>query len=134
MNSELLLSTILLAMSQGVLGQSIMESDMELQARIMALDEQAWEAWKDNDREWFRQNVTDEFLSISSEGVSDKAQVVKATPSSCRSSPALDNFKFVRLHIHAVLLAYSATRDAVCDGKAAPVAIQVAVNDVRRGD
>jgi hypothetical protein len=135
MNRRVLLSATLLAASHGVLGQSIMASDTRLEAQIIALDKQGWEAWKDNDPEWYRQNVKDEFLSISSDGVSNKAQVVKAMPTSCKvKSYALDNFKFIKLDTHAVLLTYSATQDAVCDGKAAPVAIQVAVNYVRRGD
>jgi hypothetical protein len=120
MSRRVLLSEALLAASHGVLGQSIMASDTKLQAQIIALDKQGWEAWKDNEPEWFRKNVTDEYLSISSDGASDKAQVVKATSSSCKvKSYALDNFKFVKLDTHAVLPAFSATQDAVCDGKAA---------------
>jgi hypothetical protein len=133
--SNVLLSGILLAASFGAIGQANQENDEILKAQIIALDKQGWKAWKDNDPEWFQKNVTDGFLSISSDGVSNKAQVVEATPTSCKvKSYALDNFKFVRLDANTVLLSYSAKQDAVCDGKPAPAAIQVAVNYVRRGD
>jgi hypothetical protein len=133
--TNVLLSALLLAAPYAAFGQTNLPSDAKLQAQIIALDKQGWEAWKDNDPEWFQKNVTDGFLSISSDGVSNKTQVVEATPTSCKvKSYALDNFKFVRLDANTVLLSYSAKQDAVCDGKPAPAAIQVAVNYVRRGD
>jgi hypothetical protein len=135
MNRKVLLSAILLGASYGAYGQTKPSADTNLEAQIIALDKQGWEAWKGNDPEWFRNSVTDQFVSISSDGISDKAQVVKATPTSCKvKSYSLDNFKFVRLDTNAVLFTYTAMQDAVCDGKSAPAAIQVAVNYVRRGD
>ena len=116
-------------------GETARESQAALEARIIALDTQGWEAWKRNDPGWFKANTTEDFMSISSDGISDKSQVIKATATDCAvKSFALADFKFVVLDKNAVLLTYTATQDAVCGGKQAPTTLRVAVNYVRRGE
>lgn len=89
-----------------------------LEAQIIALDRQGWDAWKNNDASWFQANTTEQFLSISSDSVSDMTQVVEATLTQCKvESVSLDDFTFVILDANAVLLTYVATQDAVCDGE-----------------
>lgn len=113
-------------------GQAINEDDKALEARIIKLDKQGWEAWKANDATWFKQNTTDDFVSISSDGISSKDQVLKSVPSDCKvTAYSLADFQFFILDKNAVLLTYTATQDAVCGGKQAPVKLQVAVNYVR---
>lgn len=128
------LLVILLSCATTARGQPIRESAAALEARIIALDTQGWEAWKNNDPAWFEANTTENFTSISSDGISNKSAVVKATSTDCMvKSFSLADFKFVRLDRNAVLLTYTATQDAVCGGKKAPTTLRVAVNYVRRG-
>lgn len=130
-----LLAIVLAAGPAAARGETARESMAALEARIIALDTQGWEAWKKNDPGWFQANTTEDFMSISSDGISNKSQVIKATVTDCAvKSFTLADFKFVMLDKNAVLLTYTATQDAVCGGKPAPTTLRVAVNYVRRGD
>jgi len=107
--------------------------DDRLEAQIIALDTEGWNAWARNDPSWFIQNTTDSFVSISSTGVASKAEVVKGVPGDCKvASFSLSDFRFTRLDENAVLLTYTADQDAVCGSEKAPTPVRVAVNYVRR--
>jgi hypothetical protein len=124
----------MLTVASAAFGQAGSESDKALEARIIKLDTQGWEAWKKNDASWFRENTTADFVSISSDGVSHKAEVLKSVTTDCKVAAfSLTGFKFVVLDKNAVLLTYTATQDAICGGKKAPATLQVAVNYVKRG-
>ena len=115
-------------------GEANQATDAALKAKIVALDTQGWEAWKRNDPSWFQANTTESFISISSDGISNKSEVVKATATDCIvKSYSLADFKFLVLDTNAVLLSYTATQDAVCAGKKAPATVRVAVNYIMRG-
>ena len=104
------------------------------EAQIIALEKAGWEAWKNKNAAWFQTNLTEEFLLVNSEGVSNKAQIVKSTPTDCEvKSFSLDNFKFVLLDKDAALLTYTAKQDAVCNGKTIPANVRASVNYVKRG-
>jgi len=108
-------------------------TDADLEAQIIALDTEGWNAWARNDPSWFIQNTTDSFVSISSTGVASKAEVVQGVPGDCKvASFSLSDFRFTRLDENAVLLTYTADQDAVCGTEKAPTPVQVAVNYVRR--
>ena len=114
-------------------GQITISNDAKLEAKIIDLEKSGWMAWKNKDAEWFKSNTTEEFLSINSEGISDKAQVVKSTPIDCNvNSFSLDNFKFVILNDNAVLLTYTAMQDGECGGKKLTTKIRASVNYVKR--
>jgi len=84
-------------------------------------DKQGWEAWKNNDATGFEKNTTESFISISSDGISTKAEVVKSIPTDCKVTAfSVADFKFFMLDKNAVLLTYTATQDAVCGGIKAP--------------
>jgi hypothetical protein len=103
--------------------------------QIIALERAGWEAWKNKDSSWTRDNVTEEFLLVNSEGVSDKAQVIKSTGTECEvKSFSLDNFKFVNLDKNSVLMTYTATQDGVCLGKTIPAKVRSSVVYVKRGN
>jgi hypothetical protein len=134
MRNLLVLVMAILACSSLAFGQTMNATDKALETTIINLDKQGWEAWKANDATWFKHNTTEGFVSISSDGISNKAEVVKSIPSDCKvKAYSLADFKFVMLDKNAVLLTYTATQDAVCGGKQAPAKLQVAVNYVRRG-
>jgi hypothetical protein len=104
-----------------------------LEKQIIELDKQGWEAWKNNDSNWFIENTTESFQSISSDGISNKIDVVTSTPTGCHvASYSLTDFNFTKLDENAVLLTYTATQDAVCGGEKAPSSLTVAVNYVKR--
>ncbi|MEO8431484.1 MAG: nuclear transport factor 2 family protein [Acidobacteriota bacterium] len=135
MKNLMLCSVLLLLAAPAAVAQDKVSPAPTVESTIIALEQEGWKAWKNRDAAWFQANTTDSFLSISSEGISDKAQVVKATPTECEVKAfSLANFQFVMLDQNAVLLTYTATQDAVCNGKKAPAAVRAAVNYVKRGD
>ena len=110
-----------------------MLDDKNIESQIISLEKAGWEAWKNNNAEWFQSNTTEEFLSINSSGVSDKEQVVNSTPTACDvKSVSIDNFKFVMLSENTVVLTYIAIQDGVCGEKKLAEKIRVAVNYVKR--
>ncbi|MEO8385724.1 MAG: nuclear transport factor 2 family protein [Betaproteobacteria bacterium] len=134
MKPLLAIAIALIASAPAAIAQTKTSSDKALESRIIALDKQGWEAWKNNDPNWFKTNTTDSFVSISSDGINTKTEVVKSISTDCKvASFSLANFKFYRLDTNAVLLTYTATQDAICGGKKAPATLQVAVNYVSRG-
>jgi hypothetical protein len=130
----LVLATGLLAVSPATFAQPANATEKTLESKIIALDTQGWQAYKNNDPIWFEKNTTEGFISISSDGTSNKSEVLKSVATDCKvTSFSLTNFKFVMLDKNAVLLTYTATQDAICGGKKAPAHLQVAVNYVNRG-
>ena len=130
----LVLAIALLTVSPATFAQAANATEKALESKIIALDTQGWQAYKTNDPNWFEKNTTEGFISISSDGTLNKAEVLKSIANDCKvASFALANFKFVMLDKNAVLLSYTATQDAICGGKKAPTNLQVAVNYVNRG-
>jgi len=124
---------IFLVIGNAGLGQSKTPTIAELEKYIISLDKLGWEAWKNNDPGWFQANTTEEFLSINSDGVSNKEQVVKSTLADCNvKSVSLADFQFVLLNKNAVLLTYVANQDGVCGEKRLSPKVRVSVNYVRR--
>ncbi|MEO6254456.1 MAG: nuclear transport factor 2 family protein [Ferruginibacter sp.] len=126
---------LLAALTIGLAGceQTKTPNNADLEQEIIALDKLAWKAWKDKNAEWFKTHTTDEFLSINADGVSTKADVIKATPTDCDvKSFSLDNFKFIVLNETAVVLTYTATQDATCSGQKVTPKVRASVTYVKR--
>lgn len=133
MKKSLNILIIVLIFNTTSFGQKIILKDAKLESKIVALEKSGWNAWKNKDAEWFKTNTTEEFLSINSEGISNKAQVVKSTSIDCNvNSFLLDNFKFVILNENAVLLIYTAMQAGECGGKKLTTKIRASVNYVKR--
>lgn len=129
---------MILAIAIGTLsiafGQTKIANDSKLKGQIIALETAGWEAWKNKDSSWTRENVTAEFLLINSGGVSNKEQVIKATATDCEiKGYSLDNFNFVTLDKDSVLMTYTAKQDGVCNGKTIPANVRASVVYVKRG-
>jgi hypothetical protein len=134
MKKKIMIMMIAIAASSVALGQTTMSKDSKVEAQIIALEKAGWEAWKNKDSSWTRDNVTEEFLLINSDGVSNKTQVVKATATDCEvKSYSLDNFKFVTLDKDSVLMTYTAMQDGVCSGKTIPANVRASVAYLKRG-
>ena len=124
---------IALAAISFALGQSNKPAS-NLEAQIIAIEKAGWEAWKNKDSSWTRDNVTEEFLLVNSEGVSDKMQIIKATATDCEvKSFSLNNFKFITLDKNSVLLTYKAMQNGICKGKTIPAEVRASVVYVKRG-
>ncbi len=134
MKKKIMIMMIAIAASSVALGQTTMSKDSKVEAQIIALEKAGWEAWKNKDSSWTRDNVTEEFLLVNSDGVSNKTQVVKSTATDCEvKSYSLDNFTFVTLDKDSVLMTYTAMQDGVCSGKTIPANVRASVVYEKRG-
>ncbi len=107
----------LLALTSNIVAQTKVLKEEKIKEQIIALEKSGWEAWKNKDANWFQANTTKEFLSVNSQGISNKEQVVKSTSTDCNvKSISLDNFRFVLLNESTVLLTYTAVQDGECGG------------------
>jgi len=114
--------------------QSKISKEAKLKAQIIALEKAGWEAWKNKNANWFQNNTTEECIWISSEGISNKMQMIKSTQTDCNvKSVSIDDFKFVILSETTVLLTYVAIQDGYCDNKKLSEKIRASVNYVKRG-
>lgn len=114
--------------------QTKISKDSRLKAQIIALDNAGWEAWKNKNVAWLQKNTTEECLWVNSEGVIDKAEMIKSTPTACNvKSFSTDNFKFIILNENAVILTYDAIQEGYCGSKKLAEKIRASVNYVKRG-
>ena len=61
--------------------------------------------------------------------------MIKSTQKGCNvTSAVIDDFKFVLLNEHTVLLTYVAVQDGHCGNKKLPNKIRASVNYVKRGE
>jgi hypothetical protein len=133
MKKMIMILMIAITPSAIAFGQTKMSKDSTVQVQIIALEKAGWEAWKNKDSAWTRDNVTEDFLLVNSDGVSNKTQVIKSTPTDCEvKSYSLDNFKFVTLARDSVLMTYTAMQDGVCSGKTIPASVRATVVYVKR--
>jgi hypothetical protein len=115
-------------------GQAKMSGDEQVKTQIIALEKGGWEAWKNKDASWTKTNTTEEFLLVNSDGLANKADVIKATSTDCVvKSYSLDNYKFVMTDKDSALMTYTAMQDGVCSGKAIPSKVRASVVYVKRG-
>ncbi|MEO8649764.1 MAG: nuclear transport factor 2 family protein [Acidobacteriota bacterium] len=105
-----------------------------VESRIITLEKAGWEAWKNKDTSWTKNNVTEEFMLVNAFGVSTKADTIRSTATDCDvKSYSLDNFKFVMAGKDTVLMTYTAKQDGVCGGKSIPAQVRSSVVYIRRG-
>ena len=95
-----------------------MKRNNSVEAEIIALEKRAFEAWKNKDKKFFEEHMSEDAQYLDLNGVGAKAQYVKAIiENSCTvSSYSLDNTKVTMLSKDAALLTYRYTHDAVCGG------------------
>ena len=134
MKKIILLVTFFLSLVYYVsFGQSKTRADSNLKKKIIALEKEAWEAWKNKDSDWFRKNATDECLWVTPAGVSNKADWIKTGASACDvTTYLLDNFQLVRLNEKSVVITYTAIVDAICGNCTLPNKMRASVSYVNR--
>lgn len=96
-----------------------------VETQIITLEKQAWEAWKNKDTNFFQNLLASDALSVTTDGVSDKSQIIEFYSSCEVKSYSLDDFKFRMLDKNSVLITFTAAQDAVCSGKPNPVSVRV---------
>ena len=98
------------------LGQ--MKRDNSVEAQIVDLEKKAFDAWKNKDRKFFEEHMSEAGQYLDADGVGEKAQYVKAIiDNNCTVSRySLDNTRVTMLDKDVALLTYRYAHDAVCGG------------------
>jgi hypothetical protein len=111
------------------------EKSKDLSEKITKVDKEGWEAWKNKNGKWFEENTTKNFISISSDGVSNREQVIKSTVTDCDiKSYILHNIEFTELTGESVLLTYTVEQDGTCGGAKLNSKIRAAANYIKQND
>ncbi len=115
-------------------GQTKASKSEKLKEQIIALEKSGWQAWKNNNAEWFKINTTDNFLSVSSDGISNKAQVVKSAATDCKvKTVSIADFTFAVLNKETVVLTYIATQDGVCGNSKLATKVRSSATYIKQG-
>ncbi|HEX6127012.1 MAG TPA: nuclear transport factor 2 family protein [Pyrinomonadaceae bacterium] len=104
---------------------------------LMAMDNQAWEAWKNKNAKFFEGMLADTFVGFDDKGVrSTRADMLKAVAEhKCEvKSYSLSDPHVTSVSPDVAVLTYKATQDATCDGKKLPGTVRAASVVVRSGD
>ena len=134
MKQLIMILMIVVSVSSVAFGQAKMSNDDKVKTQIIAIEKAGWEAWKNKDASWTKNNVTEEFMLVNSYGVSNKAETIKSTATDCEvKSYSLDNFKFVMSGKDTALMTYTAMQDGVCSGQTIPAKVRSSVVYVKRG-
>jgi uncharacterized protein (TIGR02246 family) len=99
------------------LGQ--VKSNNSVEAEIVALEKRAFEAWKNKDRKFFEEHMSEDGQYLEPNGVGGKAQYVKAIiDNNCTvNGYSLSDTKVTMLSKDVALLTYRYVYDIVCGGK-----------------
>ena len=92
-----MIMVLIVIASSASFGQPKMSKDSKVESQIIALEKQAWEAWKNKNRDFVQNYLSDEAFFVYGDGVTDKSQIVKGFGTCEIKSYALDEFKFLML-------------------------------------
>ncbi|WP_445736198.1 nuclear transport factor 2 family protein [Mariniflexile sp.] len=132
MKNTLMILTVVFTMATNTFGQTTSVKSEVLKNEIIALEKAGWDAWKNKNAEWFQTNTSEEFLSINSEGISNKSQVIASITDCDVKSVSIDNFGFVVIEKNVVLLTYIATQDGNCGNTRLAPKVRASVNYVKK--
>jgi predicted small secreted protein len=136
MKKIMMILMIAIGVSTVVFAQNKMAKDKNnsVETQVIALEKASWQEWKNKNSAWFQTNLSEDFLSVHNDGVTNKAQIVKSIAADCEvKSFSFDNFKFVMLTKDSAMMTYTAMQDAVCNGKTIPANVFESVVYVKRG-
>ena len=137
MKKMIMIMMIAIVASSVAFGQMKTSKDTNnsVEAQLIALEKQAWEAWKNRNGSFFQSFLSDDIIHIGEAGVTDKSQLVKAiSGSNCEvKSYSLDNFKLVMPEKKTAILTYNLMQDVTCNGKTEPTMIWASTVFVKRG-
>jgi uncharacterized protein (TIGR02246 family) len=109
--------------------------DNSVEAEIVALENRAYEAWKQKDKKFFEEHMWEDGQYLDQNGVGGKAQYIKAIiDNDCMvNGYALDNPKVTTLSKDSALVTYRYTYDIVCGGKPEAGPLWASTIYVKRG-
>jgi ketosteroid isomerase-like protein len=86
---------------------------------VIEMEKRWWEAYKNHDVDWYRENVKSDAILVNPSGRHAKSDMVEsATSGRCEvHSFTLGDFHTIVLAEGVVLLSYHATEDTTCDGQ-----------------
>jgi uncharacterized protein (TIGR02246 family) len=116
------------------LGQ--MKRNDSVEAQIVALEKSAFEAWKNKDRKFFEDHMSEAGQYLDLNGVGGKEQYIKAIiDNNCTVTRySLDNTKVSMLSKDVALLTYRYAHDVVCGGHPEASPLWASTVYVKRGD
>ena len=134
MKKIIMLMVIAISACSGVSGQVKSKAANEsFETQLIKMEKQAWEEWKNKNRSFVQNYLSEDAFFVYGDGIVDKSQIVKAVGSCEFKSYSLDNFKFQMLDKNAALLTYTAAQDIVCAGKTQPAMVRSTSVYVKRG-
>ena len=129
-----LLAGLTLFFTNTSFGQTKSKSEVKAEAKIIALEKEAWTAWKNNDPSWVKANSVENFLSANPDGVKTKAEVMASIPVDCKvKSFSLDEFAFRMLNKKTAALTYIARAEGMCGDEKIPAKARAGVTYVKQG-
>jgi uncharacterized protein (TIGR02246 family) len=133
MKRSIIALALLTLISTFALGQT--KRNDSLEAQIVALEKSAFEAWKNKDRKFFEEHMSEDGQYLDLNGVGGKAQYVKAIiDNDCTvSSYSLDNTKVTMLSKDVALLTYRYAHDVKCGGNPEASPLWASTIYVKRG-
>ncbi len=134
MKKIIMLMVMAICACSGVFGQEKSKAaNNSIETQLIKMEKQAWEEWKNKNRSFVQNYLSDDAFFLYGDGVVDKAQIVKAVGNCEFKSYSLDNFKFLSLDKNVALLTYTAAQDIVCGGKTQPAMVRATSVYVKRG-
>ena len=103
---------------------------------LMAMEKQAWEAWKNVDSKFFQDFLSERWVSFGPGGREDKAANIKRlTDAKCEvKSYSMSDDQLHMLGNDVAVLSFKAKQDATCAGTKVPAEVWVSSAYVREGD
>ncbi len=112
-----------------------MKRNDSVEAQLVALEKRAFEAWKNKDRKFFEDHMSEAGQYLDLNGVGGKSQYVNAIiDNNCTVTKySLDNTKVTMLSNDVALLTYRYAHDAVCGGNPEASPLWASTVYVKRG-
>jgi hypothetical protein len=126
----------LLLLAGGVTAETEPPDQAVLKERLVKLENQSWEAWKNRDAKFFQDFLSDDHAEVGFSGVATKADVVAfvGSPVCQVKTYTVDHFEMKLLDKNTALLTYRAEQDTTCNGKAVPSPCWVSSLYMKRGE
>jgi hypothetical protein len=133
MKKLMMLMVIALAAASAAFGQTKSKDVGDsVETQLIKLEKQAWEAWKNKNRDFVQSYLADEAFFVYGDGVTDKSQIVKSFGACEIKSYSLEDFRFLMLDKNSALLSYVAVQDSACAGKPQPPKVRSSSVYVKR--
>jgi len=125
-------SIALLALMFLGLGQSSQKA--ALQDKLVGMEKQSWEAWKNRDANFFKDFLSDDHVEVGLGGPTNKTTVLAgvASPACVVKNYAIDHFELTVFDANTAVLTYHAAQDTTCAGTPVPSPVWVSSLFVQR--